>query len=141
MPILDTSPISILERRNAETARLSAYLETFPDDSIYITVISYEEQIRGWMSALGSARNPSAQVLPYTKLLEQLENYCNLQILPFDDAAANRFQALRREHRRISSPDLKIAAIALVHNEILITQNTRDFENIVGLKLKDWTRE
>ncbi len=141
MPILDTNPLSILERRNAEAARLTAYLETFPEDSIYVTVISYEEQIRGWMAALGSARNPSAQVLPYTKLLEQLENYCALQILPFDNRAATQYADLRRRHRRISSPDLKIAAVALVHNEILITQNTRDFESIAGLKLKDWTRE
>ena len=141
MPILDTNPISIPERRNADFARLSAYLETFPEDSIYVTVISYEEQIRGWMAALGSARAPFAQILPYAKLLEQLENYCNLQILPFDSAAADRFQSLRREHRQISSPDLKIAAIALVNNEILITQNTRDFASIVGLRLKDWTRE
>ena len=44
MPILDTNPVSILERRNAEAARLSAFLKTFPNDSIYVTVISYEEQ-------------------------------------------------------------------------------------------------
>ncbi len=141
MPILDTNPVTIIERRNADYPRLAAYLETFPLEAIYVTVISYEEQVRGWMAALGSARNPTAQVLPYTKLLEQLENYCNLQILPFDDRAAALYETLRREHRRISSPDLKIAAITLVHNETLITQNTRDFENIVGLKLKDWTRE
>ena len=141
MPILDTNPISILERRNANAMRLSAYLETFSEDSIYVTVISYEEQIRGWMATLGSARTPFAQVLPYARLLEQLENYCHLQILPFDSAAADRFQLLRREHRQISSPDLKIAAIALVNNELLITQNTRDFASIASLKLKDWTRE
>ena len=140
MPILDTNPISILERRNAESARLIATLETFPADEIYVTVISYEEQIRGWMAALGSARDAAAQVLSYTRLLAQLENYCSLQILPFDAAAAAQYDALRKTHRRISSPDLKIAAITLVHDSTLLTQNTRDFENIAGLKLKDWTR-
>lgn len=121
--------------------RLIVYLDAFSVDEIYVTVISYEEQMRGWMAALGSTRNTSAQILPYNRLLAQLENYCALQILPFDEDAANRYDILRREHRRISSPDLKIAAIALVNNETLITQNTRNFENIADLKLKDWTRE
>ena len=141
MPVLDTNPVTILERRNAEYPRLAAYLDTFPVEEIYVTVISYEEQIRGWMSALGSVRTVSAQVPPYAKLLAQLENYCALQILPFDDRAAAQYDDLRRHHRRISSPDLKIAAIALVRDETLITQNTRDFQNIAGLKLKDWTRQ
>ncbi len=140
MPILDTNPISILERRGPEAVRLIAYLDTVEADDICVTVISYEEQIRGWMSALGSARDARAQALPYARPLAQLENYCSLQILPFDEAAAMQYEELRKTHRRTSSPDLKIAAVALVHDTTLVTQNTRDFENIIGLKLKDWTR-
>ncbi len=140
MPILDTNPISILERRGGETSRLIAYLDTWAAEEIYVTVISYEEQVRGWLATLGSVRDSAAQVMPYTRLLTQLENYCNLQILPFDAAASTQYDLLRKTYRRISSSDLKIAAISLVHNETLITQNTRDFENIVGLELKDWTK-
>jgi tRNA(fMet)-specific endonuclease VapC len=35
--------------------------------------------------------------------------------------------------------DLLIAATALVHNFTLVTHNTRDFINIPGLRLTDWT--
>ncbi len=73
-------------------------------------------------------------------ILGATENYCNLSILPFDPASAIIFDNLRKMHRRISSPDLKIAAIALANNAILITWNEQDFRNIVGLKLEDWTR-
>ncbi len=139
MFLLDTNPISILERRGAEAARLTAYLSALPSDSIYVSVISYEEQTRGWMAAIASSRSAAAQVAAYAKLLAQLENYCNLQILPFDPAAAAHYDTLRKEHRRISSPDLKIAAIALVNNATLITQNTRDFEKIANLKIADWS--
>lgn len=141
MYILDTNPISVLERHGAEAARLIAFLDDIPSKDIHVTVISYEEQIRGWTAVLAASRNSSAQVMPYSRLLMQLGNYCNLSILPFDANAAAQYDALRKEHRRISSPDLKIAAISLVNNATLITQNQRDFRSIVGLKLTDWTRE
>ncbi len=140
MPILDTNAVSILERRGPESVRLIAYLDSLPPEDIHVTVISYEEQIRGWMSVLGAARNSKTQTLPYSLLLAQLENYCSLHVLPFDEPAAAQYEELRKTHRRISSPDLKIAAVTLVNNTTLITQNTRDFENIANLKLKDWTR-
>jgi predicted nucleic acid-binding protein len=34
--------------------------------------------------------------------------------------------------------DLLIASTALVHDFTLITHNTRDFQNIPGLRLQDW---
>ena len=48
-----------------------------------------------------------------------------------------RYDILRREHRRINFPDLKIASIALVNEATLVTQNERDFRNISGLKSED----
>ena len=34
--------------------------------------------------------------------------------------------------------DLKIASIAVKHNALLITANTRDFESIPNLRIADW---
>jgi tRNA(fMet)-specific endonuclease VapC len=34
--------------------------------------------------------------------------------------------------------DLKIAAIVLVHDAVLVTSNMRDFEKVSGLKVEDW---
>ncbi len=140
MVILDTNPISILERRNAEAGRLLTRLANIPASDVHVTVISYEEQIRGWTAAIAATKSTAPQVIQYARLLAQLENYCNLSVLPFDSEAAMRYDELRKQHRRISSPDLKIAAITLVNDALLITQNERDFRNIVGLKWEDWTR-
>jgi len=61
-------------------------------------------------------------------------------VLAFGEASAARFDELRKLHRRVSTPDLKIAAITLVNDAVLLTQNERDFRGIVGLQIEDWTR-
>jgi tRNA(fMet)-specific endonuclease VapC len=63
-------------------------------------------------------------------------------ILDFDSACAEGFGKVQGGLmlRGISVPtaDLMIAAVALVHNLTLVTNNTADFQNIPGLRLDDW---
>jgi len=46
--------------------------------------------------------------------------------------------SLLRQGIRVSPVDLMIASVALVHDLTLVTHNTRDFQNIPGLRLEDW---
>ena len=140
MYVLDTNHVSILERRGPDAGPLLERLATVPTEQVCVTVISYEEQFRGWVAAIAGAKISSVQVFQYERLLNQLENYCNLFVLPFDADSAARFDELRKLHRRLSTPDLKIAAITLVNDGTLVTQNERDFQNIAGLRVEDWTR-
>lgn len=67
-----------------------------------------------------------------------------LDVLPFDQRAAERYGTLWAEQARsgISRPDLDlmIAAVALVHDLVLVTENTSDFEGIPGLVIDDWSK-
>ena len=59
--------------------------------------------------------------------------------MSFTVACEARNQLLRRLRLKVGSQDLRIAAVALVHQLTLITRNRRDFAQVPDLKLEDWS--
>jgi tRNA(fMet)-specific endonuclease VapC len=51
---------------------------------------------------------------------------------------ATVFDSLRAQRVRIGAFDLRIAAIALSHNLIVISRNLTDFRQVPGLQVEDW---
>jgi tRNA(fMet)-specific endonuclease VapC len=79
------------------------------------------------------------------RVSENLEGFRRLlepfASLPFDDFAAGHYGIIRATQERagaLGSSDLLIAAIALAHDCLLVTRNSREFERIVGLRLETW---
>ncbi len=105
------------------------------------TIISYEEQCRGWLEKIKQKKSALEQVATYRRLHKQLQHYCANKILDFDEHAAIEFQRLRTAKVRIKTTDLKIASIALSLNATLLTRNLRDFIKVPGLQFQDWTKE
>jgi tRNA(fMet)-specific endonuclease VapC len=63
MYILDTDVLSLLEEPKGDAARRLQYrLASLPDDDVATTIISYEEQTRGWFALLARAKSVTAQV-------------------------------------------------------------------------------
>jgi tRNA(fMet)-specific endonuclease VapC len=62
----------------------------------------------------------------------------SLEIVPFDDLAATRVNELRKQRIRIGSQDLKIAAMVLTCNGLLLSTNLRDFRQVPGLRVENW---
>ena len=50
------------------------------------------------------------------------------------------FERLRQQRVRIGTMDLKIAAIALGYNALVLSDNLRDFQQVPGLHAEDWRR-
>jgi tRNA(fMet)-specific endonuclease VapC len=120
MVILDTDHFSHLEWSETSAAmQLEQRLLELPADEVATTIITYEEQMRGWMARLARSKTVEDQVERYRRLNLQLELYCSFKVLDFDQAAAVQFQGLRKANRRLGTMDLKIAAIALAQNAIL----------------------
>lgn len=102
------------------------------------TIISYEEQVRGWMAFIARAKSMPQQLEAYRRLRRHLDNYRQTPVEDFNEAAAGEFQQLRRARIRIGTMDLKIAAIVLSRGATLLSRNLVDFAKVPGLKVEDW---
>ncbi len=141
MIILDTDSLSLLDReRLLESSMLRKNLEKFPPDEIFTTIITFEEQMRGWLSFIAKSKNLEQQIYAYQKLHRFLESYRNTQVLDFEAKAVEVFQKLKSQKIRVGTMDLKIASIAIANNAILVSRNLSDFERIPDLTVNDWTR-
>lgn len=74
---------------------------------------------------------------------ERLEHLLlEFNVLPWAHSAmwhyAHHFHALRQKGQPIGHMDLLIASQALAEDATLVTNNTREFERIEGLKLENW---
>jgi tRNA(fMet)-specific endonuclease VapC len=139
MYILDTDHLSVLDRGGANAQRLLQRLANVSSSQVAASIISYEEQTRGWLSYIAKAQSIEQQVETYKQLQRQLANYCAIPVLEFDEQAAQEFQRLRKEYPRLGTMDLKIASVALVNRAVLLTRNSADFGQIAGLSIEDWT--
>ncbi|WP_449418617.1 type II toxin-antitoxin system VapC family toxin [Phormidium nigroviride] len=140
MYLLDTDHLTILERGGQYAQTLVARLSSInPNEVVATTIITYEEQTRGWLSYMGTSRSLEAQVEAYRQLQQHLTNFRNIPVIGFETAAASTFKSLKKTYPRLGSMDLKIAAIAIANNATLLTRNLSDFSQIKGLKIEDWT--
>lgn len=140
MFILDTDHLTIIQRRSEpDYSSLRTRLRYTPPGEVYTTIVSVEEQMRGWLSVINRAKRAGQEVASYRKLHELFSFFGHIPVLDFDEAAAEQFLQLRRSRLRLGSMDLKIAAIALSRDSILLSRNLADFRRIPGLQVEDWT--
>jgi tRNA(fMet)-specific endonuclease VapC len=139
MYILDTDHLSVLERKGANAQPLLQRMMAIDPAQISTTIVSYEEQMRGWLSYIAKAQSEDKQVEAYKQLKNQLMNYCAILVIEFDLDAVREFNRLRKTYPRLGTMDLKIAAITIVSRSNLLTRNSSDFGQISGLPIEDWT--
>jgi tRNA(fMet)-specific endonuclease VapC len=120
MILLDTDHVTLLKYpENERCARLTERLRGQAHETVAISIITVEEQMRGWLAAIAKERHARRQVLGYAR-------------------AADQFEDLRSARIRLGTMDLKIAAIALVNQALLLSANRRDFEQVPGLRVENW---
>jgi tRNA(fMet)-specific endonuclease VapC len=137
MLILDTDHFSELLRGSDSGLRLLRRLTEAGDD-VSITVISLEEQSRGWLARIKKATSADETVQGYQKLLRLFQIAAQWTILSWDQHAAREFDVLRARHKRVGTMDLRIASIAIATDSRLLSRNLKDFERIGGLVVQDW---
>jgi tRNA(fMet)-specific endonuclease VapC len=140
MYLLDTDHVVILQTRAAgDFKRLVARMKRRSASDFFISIVTFHEQVLGWNAYIARAKKMTGVVRGYTQLHGLLEYFRDAQVLPFDDAAADQFEALRTQGTRVATMDLRIAAIAISRDMTVLTRNLPDFERVPALKVEDWT--
>ena len=137
MIILDTNVLSALMRKAPE-ARVVAWLDRQPAESVWITSITLFE-VRLGLALLPQGRRRPALEAAFARLLaEDLEN----RVLDFDGAAATEAAMLAAARQRAGRPvdvrDTQIAGIALARHATLATRNVRHFRDLKVAVVDPW---
>ena len=139
MIVLDTDVLSLIQQQSEpEYSRLRATLHGH-SDRVHVTIVSFEEQVRGWMSRLARKVDAAGEVNAYSRLATLLKHYCAERVLGYDLRAAQECERLRKARLRVGTMDLRIASIVLANSGLLISRNLSDFQRVPGLRVEDWT--
>lgn len=134
--ILDTDHLSLLQRGHPVVGQR---IRNISVNDIAITIISAEEQLYGRLNLIRRSKSPETLMRAYQWLQETLDDFKTANILDFNAQAICLYQELLSQKIRIGTQDLRIAAITLSVNGILVTRNQRDFAKVPNLTFEDWS--
>jgi len=134
MTVLDTNVVSEVMLSSPSSAVVAWFEKVRSVDELFLTTITLAEILYG------------IEILPLGKRRDSLksdaeamftEDYSG-RVLVFDEHAARAFAQIASSRRRLGRPiaelDAQIAAIAHIHDAVLATRNTGDFEGC-GIRL------
>ncbi|BCH23900.1 twitching motility protein PilT [Mesorhizobium sp. L-8-10] len=133
--MLDTNICSFImrERPASVLARLQNAAES--QHQIVISVITYYEMLLGTVGRNASPRHARLVDAFVTRLST---------ILPWDAASAERATGIKQDLAAKGTPiggnDTMIAGHALAADCVLVTNNTREFSRVQGLRFEDWVK-
>jgi tRNA(fMet)-specific endonuclease VapC len=71
-----------------------------------VTIVTLEEQMRGWLAEIRRHKDPQLQVRPYAKFPRQIEAFADWMVLAWDADCAKLFLDFRRQGLRLGTMDL-----------------------------------
>jgi tRNA(fMet)-specific endonuclease VapC len=145
--ILDTDHVSLWFRGHSSICAKAAQLSS----NIAVTIVTVQELFNGWVVNINNPSQANNLVELYTRFWATVDFLQSVRILNFDAAADTQYRQLLKEHSTLRKnriqKDVRIAAIpsvsfanALSVNGVLVTRNQRDFSQVPGLVLEDWTQ-
>ncbi|AFY57015.1 putative nucleic acid-binding protein, contains PIN domain [Rivularia sp. PCC 7116] len=134
--ILDTDSVSLFQNNHPNiTKRIS----TISPEKIAVTIITFEEQVRGRFNVVRKADSADKLVTAYSRLQATYNFFGSINLIGFTQEAANCYSQFLRQKIRIGTQDLRIASIVISNDAILVTRNQRDFSRVPDLQFEDWT--
>jgi len=137
LQVLDTDTLSLLKRGHQHIVKR---LASIPLVLRSTTVVTAQEHMRGRLAQINRAKNMEQLIFAYWQFQDTFQDFTQIQILPFEQRAVAYFQNLQYLKTRVGTLDLRIAAIVLANDGILVTANQRHFNQVAGLATVDWTK-
>ena len=138
--LLDTDHVSLLLERHPQVSRRVAEVGS----EVVISIVTVQELFNGWVVRINNAQEVDDVVRLYGKLNRTVALFGRVRVLDFDRKAGETFGQLLKENPTLSKQrlqkDMRIAAVALVNDAVVVTRNYRDFSQVPGLKIEDWSR-
>lgn len=129
--LLDTNIISAILKEN-EKVKKSVQKAIREGKEILIDGISYYEIKRGLLSA-----NATNQLDRFNLLCKRF-GLIWLETQSIFDTAAEIYADLQQKGKLIEDADILIASVVKTWELILVTDNTRHFQRIQGLRMENW---
>jgi tRNA(fMet)-specific endonuclease VapC len=134
--ILDTDHVSLFQTGHP---LITQRVRSIDPNAIAVTIVTVEEQMYGRLNRIRRAKSTEDLRLAYFNLNRTLDYFQTINVLDFDEAAADCYQEIIGQKLRVGTQDLKIAAITLSRQAIVVTRNYRDFGKVSGLQIEDWS--
>lgn len=138
--LIDTDHLSVLQRRTgAAYQNLLVRMAGCALSDFGVSIVTVHEQFLGIHDYINRAKRLSDLIVGYVMFSDALKDYLAFDVVEFDDAALQCFDALSRQKKQLAVMDARIASTAQSRGLIVLTRNNRDFAKVPGLKFEDWT--
>lgn len=131
--LLDTNTISKFIKGND---KIASKINLIPSYSVCTSTIILAELYYGCENA-NSLKIKQILLKVYDDMFKEF------RVIPFDAQSAKVFSKIKKNLKNIGKMsedfDILIAAQAIAHDMVLVTNNTKHFEQIEDLKLEDWS--
>jgi tRNA(fMet)-specific endonuclease VapC len=138
MILLDSDHLTVFSYRDHPRAEALNNRLQAAREPVGLTVISVEEQMRGWLAEIKKHHAVSQQISANDRLIKMVQFFQEWTIIRLDEAASEEYTLLKKSKVRIGTQDLKIAAITLTQHALLLSANLRDFQKVPGLRVENW---
>lgn len=134
--LLDTDHVTLDQHGYAP---VSARIRLAGQAQVAISIITVEEQLRGWLAVIRAATTATRRSAAYAQFRTAVAYFATFTLLDYTIDADVLVAKLRGQGVRIGTQDLRIAAIALTYGATVVTRNERDFGQVPQLPIADWS--
>jgi len=117
---------------NGKSESVRQRIESLHSENIALCSVVKAELFYGAIKSFQSERN-------IAKLRKFADRFISFS---FDDTVAEKYGEIRCQLEKSGTPigpnDMMITAVAVQNNAVLVTNNTREFSKVKGLKIEDW---